>query len=557
MHLDGFRRILLLAILAASCVAAPVRAASIAWTNPAGGLWSEPTNWSSATVPGPDDDVLITLDGQYAVTVDPGAVSIRSLTLGGTIDTQQLLATGKMLSLATGAGIGAHGSVEFHDCTVTSATAIVNHGELLFDATSLAGDLVNYGVATRNPSAILNGTVDNYGKLVMEGVTTASPALVQHPGSTLRIEGTPTTPAEFDFTGTYTNVGTLDLACALGFGNVTVKATSPDGVLVNAPGAVMHSYAAGARVVDADLENDGMLEVLQLLTLPRAGARHVNRGALELSEAGVTVSGAGVVFTNQGTLTIGAGHTFSQGVGTFANDSCGVIRGAGTCNVAAATTLERGRIVPGDPAGQLTFPGNVTVDPGGAVDIVIGGPTAADWGVLRLTGFMIPNGTLAVSLANGFVPAPGDRFDVIGWGDHSGVFSRIDGLDLGGNLALRPEYATSGLTLVCFAGHVAGVEPDPARAPALEFSRAPAPNPTAGGTSFVVRVPRAAALTVTVTDAAGRELATVWRGRLAAGEHAFHWDGATAAGTRAPAGVYFVAVRGAGAGLVGRLAIVR
>ena len=60
------------------------------------------------------------------------------------------------------------------------------------------------------------------------------------------------------------------------------------------------------------------------------------------------------------------------------------------------------------------------------------------------------------------------------------------------------------------------------------------PNPASGATSFVVSLPRAAQVDLAMFDLAGRRVATLHRGALAAGERAFTWrPGAV------PSGVYF------------------
>jgi hypothetical protein len=557
LSLKPARRLGLVAV-AVALWASGASAAGVYWNNPAGGLWSDPANWAPSVVPGSTDDVYITLDGQYSVTIDSTATSVHSLTLGGEVEIQTLLANDKTIDLGTGAVIEAHGAVHWTSCGVTSTGTIDNHGTVLLESTTLSAAVVNHGVFTRDPVSTFDGPVDNYGKLVMEGVTVASTALVNHPGSTLRIEGTPRVPAEFDFTGSYVNEGILDLACALGFGNVTVRATDVNGVLVNAAGGTVHAYPAGSRIVDARLENHGVIDVQHPLTLQRANAAHENYGTIELTAGNLTVSGAGVSFLNRGTLAIGAARTFTQATGTFTNDTIGVIRGAGTCSVAAATNVERGHIAPGDPAGTLTFPGNVTLAPSGAVDLVLRSATPADQGSLHVGSFMVLEGVLTVAVAGGFTPAPGQRFDVIAWGDHVNVFSRIDGLDLPGGLALRPEYSTSGLTLECFTGHVAGAPVEiPTHGGTLRFGRIPAPNPTAAAASFSIVMPRAGAITVGILDVTGRVVATLHRGVLPAGEHAFVWRGATDAGGTAPTGLYFAAAAGAGGTARRRIALAR
>jgi hypothetical protein len=59
-----------------------VGAATVNWTNTAGGNWSVAANWSPNQIPGPSDDVVITTGGSYAVLLDTGP-TINSLTLGG------------------------------------------------------------------------------------------------------------------------------------------------------------------------------------------------------------------------------------------------------------------------------------------------------------------------------------------------------------------------------------------------------------------------------------------------------------------------------------------
>src|SRR5207244_3352045 len=82
----GFFVFLLMALLATSA-----SADTITWTNGSGGLWSNASNWNSGAgpVPGSTDDVVITLDGTYTVTLDVSA-TVASLTLGGSSGTQKL-----------------------------------------------------------------------------------------------------------------------------------------------------------------------------------------------------------------------------------------------------------------------------------------------------------------------------------------------------------------------------------------------------------------------------------------------------------------------------------
>ncbi len=60
-----------------------VQAATLVWTNSAGGLWSNATNWSPNVVPGAADSAVVTNTGTYTIT-SSGAVTVADLTLGAT-----------------------------------------------------------------------------------------------------------------------------------------------------------------------------------------------------------------------------------------------------------------------------------------------------------------------------------------------------------------------------------------------------------------------------------------------------------------------------------------
>ena len=72
------------------------------------------------------------------------------------------------------------------------------------------------------------------------------------------------------------------------------------------------------------------------------------------------------------------------------------------------------------------------------------------------------------------------------------------------------------------------------------FTRPPAPNPTRGPISFAIALPRAQPVSLAVHDLAGRVVATIQDGALAAGEHPFRWDGRATDGRMLRSGRYFI-----------------
>jgi len=84
-------------------------AAAITWTNGGGGNWSAPANWSPNEVPGSSDDVLITSNGTYLVTLDTSP-TINSLTLGADSGEQTLTNQDFTLTLNSASIIGTNGN---------------------------------------------------------------------------------------------------------------------------------------------------------------------------------------------------------------------------------------------------------------------------------------------------------------------------------------------------------------------------------------------------------------------------------------------------------------
>ena len=78
--------------------------------------------------------------------------------------------------------------------------------------------------------------------------------------------------------------------------------------LVNAAGGTIRTLAGagGSRVLAAQLDNSGSLDLQFALSLARAGAQHVNRGALALTAANLSVTQSGTTpsFTNLGDLRL-------------------------------------------------------------------------------------------------------------------------------------------------------------------------------------------------------------------------------------------------------------
>jgi hypothetical protein len=90
----------------------------------------------------------------------------------------------------------------------------------------------------------------------------------------------------------------------------------------------------------------------------------------------------------------------------------------------------------------------------------------------------------------------------------------------------------------------ASVAAPPPPSPALRVE-GPFPQPSTRVQQLAVVLPRAGRLTITVHDVAGRLVRRVHDGPAPAGRSRYAWDGLSADGAPAAAGVYFIRVRGA------------
>jgi hypothetical protein len=105
-------------------------------------------------------------------------------------------------------------------------------------------------------------------------------------------------------------------------------------------------------------------------------------------------------------------------------------------------------ISPGNSPGIVNIVGDVALGATATYHVELGGTAiGTEYDSLSATGQMLLDGTLSVSLLDGFVPALNDVFTVLSFASHSGDFKSYTGLDVGGYLALRPSFTATGLLL--------------------------------------------------------------------------------------------------------------
>ena len=141
------------------------------------------------------------------------------------------------------------------------------------------------------------------------------------------------------------------------------------------------------------------------------------------------------------------------GLLTFSNPlniNGGTIEGNGTINVAVTNSgLLNPRYVSNTEFGRLTINGNYTETNNASINIQLGGNTAGvNFDQVDINGSANFDGTLNISLLNGFTPTVGSTFDVLTY-DALNSLSNLDftGLDINSTLKFLPQWSSNKLTI--------------------------------------------------------------------------------------------------------------
>ncbi|NQU40313.1 MAG: hypothetical protein HQ523_10210, partial [Lentisphaerae bacterium] len=162
------RRVLIIAgsvilLFIANCT----RAATITWTNSAGGNWSDAVNWDPNLVPDTGDDAIITAAGSYTINLHQ-SVSINSLVFGGGGSSPLLRVEGEgfyQAYLTLASSFTNNAVVELVNTTANrSATLTVNGGPLVNSVTGTLLVSAGAGGGTRT----LTAELDNRGTLTVQ-----------------------------------------------------------------------------------------------------------------------------------------------------------------------------------------------------------------------------------------------------------------------------------------------------------------------------------------------------------------------------------------------------
>jgi len=274
----------------------------------------------------------------------------------------------------------------------------------------------------RSDAAILGGQFENFGTFKKSaGTGTSSMSVNGSPDNTI-----------FDILGGTVEVdsGTLMLGRSL---------ASTGGTLIVAAGAVLDLNSAGIFGQYAGTYNG-----------TGAGTLRMTGGQIGINGSGATFNFQGNLFQwsggninlgapldNQGTITI-AGNVGINGSG-FVNH--GIIKGNGSIS---GSITNNGTVSPGLSPGKLTINGSYTQGSTGILNLEIGGSTpVTEYDQFAVSGSAALDGSLNLTLINGYRPKVGDVFQVISFGSFTGQFATINFT----GFTATVTYAASGITI--------------------------------------------------------------------------------------------------------------
>ena len=147
-------------------------------------------------------------------------------------------------------------------------------------------------------------------------------------GATINLTGTASSNATLTSASGYTNAGTINLTSTAATG-ATLAVTS--GTLLNAGAINFNAGLGGARILTADLTNNGTTAINAATTFNKSFGLYVNNASFTTNSALLTITAGGQSFNhNGGTLTLAGGGGVAISTGASFNSNGGAIVQAGT-----------------------------------------------------------------------------------------------------------------------------------------------------------------------------------------------------------------------------------
>jgi hypothetical protein len=333
---------------------------------------------------------------------------------------------------------------------LTATSSIVNGPSTLSVSTGTSfpmnNSVLNAATFVDSAGSILSTNSDlpcvmnTRGLIENVGVCTMSGSITTQGGSILRVLANASTNSQLTSASGFTNGASIELTSTGAATAATLTVTS--GALINSPAGSISSLvgAGGARTLASLLDNQGLVDVKQSLTITKAGLAHMNSG----------------------TLAVAATKTVTIVGSSFTNSQTGVLTGSGAITFSAGTSFaQNGFIRPGTPIGRLTLNGPLPCSSTSNLDVAIAGDsvvTGYDQAAIRDAATLA--GTLNISVTNGYKPVPGRRYVIATFASRAGTFSNVTGLNYGAGELWTVAYSDTDVVLLALDQKWARILPD-------------------------------------------------------------------------------------------------
>ncbi|MDZ7750206.1 MAG: filamentous hemagglutinin N-terminal domain-containing protein [Gammaproteobacteria bacterium] len=392
-----------------------------------GSTWTDGANWTGDAVPGDADRVLVSA-GVTVSLAGSGPLVLDSLQVDDDFEISNA-----SLTVA-------------NDAAFLSSLSVLTGGVLILDGPTSVGALRLAGGAVQGDgdvtvaglTRLAGGTLGGGGgRLLAEGGLNLTGSMLLNRAVVHRGTGFWSDGGQLGGSGTLRNEGTINAAYASGntavFGPETGFDNTGTFIKTGAGQVGVNGTLRNAGTIDlraGGLSAAGTGSLVQTGTFRVAAGTQLALGASTTFAEGARILNAGEVVFDGGNVVFdgaivmfGGGRLINlDGVITLSGGTLG-----GTGTIAAELRNTGGIVSPGASPGTLTVEGDYVQGPDGTLSMELAGTQQGiDHDFLDVTGDVALGGLLLVTTLDGFAPASGSEFELIGAGGAlSGDFATL------------------------------------------------------------------------------------------------------------------------------------
>jgi|GEM_PF-3918940 len=249
-----------------------------------------------------------------------------------------------------------------------------------------------------------------------------------------------------------------------------------------------------------------------------------------------TNASGGILDIAEGTIRIGAGQT------PFLNEEGAILRGKGSFHSPLLPDyFDNGITAPGPGTATLTFDDLYAPLESAELQIELGGTAAGTYDALDVAKFAYLNGSLRMSLANGYVPVSGDSFTVITAG--FGVQDSFHTVALPSGVFASAIYHSNEVVVKIDSVGMVGINDEQQLLTESFILYQNYPNPFNPSTTIRYDLREAGFIELEIFDVQGRKIKTLFSGVSMQGSHRVVWNGRNDTGEAVSSGIYLLRLK--------------